>query len=187
MMKRDECLKILARHIPDDIVVPVYSCAFDWVVIRPHPLNFVTVGAMGLAAAHGLGLALGRPNRKVIVLDGDGSLLMALNTLVTVASIAPQNFYHFVAENGSYEVNGGHPTPGRGVVSFAGHARAAGYKQTYEFDDLEDFEKRIGSVLSQDGPIFVTLKVVAGVQRELDYGKLYRSSERQKFREAIAE
>ena len=61
MMKRDECLKILARHVTDaDIVLPVYSAAFDWIEIRPHPLNYLSHGAMGLASSHALGLALGR-------------------------------------------------------------------------------------------------------------------------------
>lgn len=187
MMKRDECLRILARHVPDDIVVPVFSAAFDWVAIRPHVLNFPMVGAMGLAGAHGLGLALGRPNRKVLVLDGDGSLLMSLNTLVTAGSIAPKNFYHFVCENGTYEVNGGHPIPGGGIVDFAAHARAAGYRNAYVFDDLERFEAEIGAILEQEGPIFVTLKVVPGVQAETDYAKLYAEEDRLAFKRALAE
>ena len=86
MMKRDDCLKALARHVTDaDIVLPVYSTAFDWIEIRPHPLNYLSHGAMGLASSHALGLALGRPDRRVIVLDGDGSLLMNLGSLVTIA------------------------------------------------------------------------------------------------------
>ena len=66
---------------------------------------------MGLASSHALGLALGRPDKRVIVLDGDGSLLMNLGTLVTAAAAPPKNFYHFVCENGTYEANGGHPIP----------------------------------------------------------------------------
>ncbi len=187
MMKRDECLQILARHAPDDIVVSVFSAAFDWVKIRPHALNFTHVGAMGLAASYGLGLALGRPNRKVLVLDGDGSLLMSLNTLVTIGSVAPRNFYHFVCKNGTYEVNGGHPIPGAGIVDFAAHARAAGYRNTYVFDDLAQFENEIGAVLEQEGPIFVTLKLVPGAEAEHDYAKLYAEENRLAFKRALAE
>ena len=84
MMDRKHCLKAIARHVTDaDIVLPVYSTAFDWIDIRPHPLNYLSHGAMGLASSHALGLALGRPDKRVIVLDGDGSLLMNLGTLVT--------------------------------------------------------------------------------------------------------
>ena len=86
MMKSIDCLKALARHVTDrDIVLPVYSSAFDWLQLRPHPLNYLAHGAMGLASSHGLGLALGKPDRRVIVLDGDGSLLMNLGSLVTIA------------------------------------------------------------------------------------------------------
>ena len=86
MNARDQCLKALARHVTDaDIVLPVYSTAFDWLDIRPSPLNYLAHGAMGLASSHALGLALGRPDKRVIVLDGDGSLLMNIGTLVTAA------------------------------------------------------------------------------------------------------
>ena len=60
-MKRDEALSILARHYPDGIVVPVYQSAFDWMAIRPHPLNYLCTGAMGQAVSHALGVALGCP------------------------------------------------------------------------------------------------------------------------------
>ncbi len=83
MMDRKKTLAAIARHVTDaDIVLPVYSSAFDWLDIRPNPLNYLSHGAMGLASSHALGLALGRPDKRVIVLDGDGSLLMNLGTLV---------------------------------------------------------------------------------------------------------
>ena len=82
MMDRKKTLAAIARHVTDaDIVLPVYSTAFDWIDIRPNPLNYLSHGAMGLASSHALGLALGRPDKRVIVLDGDGSLLMNLGTL----------------------------------------------------------------------------------------------------------
>ena len=68
------------------------------------------------------------PDRRVIVLDGDGSLLMNLGSLVTIAAAAPKNLVHFVCDNGSYEANGGHPIPNP-KVDFAGLARSAGYAQ----------------------------------------------------------
>src|SRR5215468_1141662 len=158
MMKADECLKILARHVTDrDIVVPVYTSAFDWIDIRPHPLNYLSHGAMGLASSHALGLALGRPDRRVIVLDGDGSLLMNLGSLVTIAEAAPRNLYHFVCQNGTYEANGGHPIPGRDQVDFSGFARSAGYATVHEFSDLKIFEQQIGALLTEPGPVFVDL------------------------------
>jgi len=186
MMKRDECLKALARHVTDaDIVLPVYSTAFDWIDIRPHPLNYLSHGAMGLASSHALGLALGRPDRRVIVLDGDGSLLMNIGTLVTIAEAAPPNLFHFVCENGTYEANGGHPIPGRGNVDFAGFARSAGWKSVHEFADLQIFEQQVGALLAERGPVFVDLKVVASGPQERDYARLHGAHVRQAFRETL--
>ena len=120
MMKRNECLEILAYQLSDDtIVVVVYTTAFDWIKIRPIPLNYIFTGAMGLASSHALGLAIGMPERRVVVLDGDGSLLMNMGSLVTIAAEAPKNLIHFVAGNGTYEANGGHAIPGGGRADFA--------------------------------------------------------------------
>ena len=187
MMKRDECLKALARHVSDtDIVLPVYSTAFDWIDIRPHPLNYLSHGAMGLASSHGLGLALGQPDKRVIVLDGDGSLLMNIGSLVTAAEASPRNFFHFVCENGTYEANGGHPIPGRERVEFAGFARAAGYRNVHEFAELKIFEQQVASVLEEEGPVFIVLKIVAGGQQDRDYSRLHGAHVRSAFREAMA-
>src|SRR5260370_26278033 len=155
MMKRVDCLKALARHVTDaDIVLPVYSTAFAWIAIRPHPLTYLSHGAMGLASSHALGLALGRPDKRVIVLDGDGSLLMNLGSLVTIGEVAPPNLFHFVCENGTYEANGGHPIPGRAAVDFAGFARSAGYRTVHQFSDLKILEQQVGAILAEAGPGF---------------------------------
>src|SRR4051795_11555284 len=111
MMKRDECFRVLARHVTDEVVVSTYSSAVDWLGLGERALNYFSVGAMGLDTSHALGLALGRPDKRVIVLQGDGSLLMNLGSLVTIASQAPKNLIQLVAENGTYEANGGHPIP----------------------------------------------------------------------------
>jgi sulfopyruvate decarboxylase subunit beta len=187
MMRRDDCLKALARHVTDaDIVLPVYSTAFDWIDIRPHPLNYLSHGAMGLASSHALGLALGRPDKRVIVLDGDGSLLMNLGSLVTIAAVAPPNLIHFVCENGTYEANGGHPIPGREQVDFAGFARSAGYRAVYEFSDLKVFEQQVGAVLAEPGPVFADLKITSGGPQERDYTRLHGPQVRKAFKEALA-
>src|SRR5260370_28930218 len=101
-----------ARHVADDIVVSVFTTAFEWIAIRKSPLNYIMTGAMGLGSSHALGLALGRPDKRVLVLAGDGSLLMNLGSLVTIAESAPKDLIHFVFENTTYEANRWHPTPG---------------------------------------------------------------------------
>lgn len=185
MMKRDKALEIIAAEYPDGIVVSVYQSAFDWLAIRPHPLNYVGVGAMGQASSHGLGLALGCPDQKVVVLDGDGSLLMNLGSLVTVAQAAPPNLIHFVSFNGIYEVNGRYPLPGGRNVDFCALAAAAGYSRTYHFSELDDLEARITEVFEGDGPVFVVLEVEMGVDYPRDYSIIHSPDMRRTFRQAL--
>jgi phosphonopyruvate decarboxylase len=186
MIDRKQALAAIARQVNDsDIVLPVYSTAFDWIDIRPNPLNYLSHGAMGLASSHALGLALGRPDKRVIVLDGDGSLLMNLGSLVTIGEAAPPNLYHFVCENGTYEANGGHPIPGRGNVDFAGFARSAGYKAVHAFSDLKNFEQQIGALLAEPGPLFVDLKIVSSGPQERDYSRIHGPHVRKAFRDAL--
>ncbi len=186
MMRRDECLKVLARHHTDQIVIPVYQAAFEWRTIKPGAMTYLGTGAMGQASSHGLGMALGRPDKRVIVIDGDGSLLMNLGSLVTIAEAAPRNLVHFVCQNNTYEANGFHPIPGANKVSFAGFARAAGIEKVYEFDELADFDRRIGAVLGEPGPVFVVLKVVAGEPYPQDWSVIHSGALRQQFAEALA-
>lgn len=186
MMNHRQCFEALARHIKaDDIVLPVYSSAFEWLDVRPSPLNYTAHGAMGLASSHGLGLALGRPDKRVIVLDGDGSLLMNIGTLVTAAALAPKNFYHFVCENGTYEANGGHPIPARDKLSFTGLARSAGIADVHAFDALADFEAAIPMLLTAPGPIFVALKIIAGAPSPQDYPYIHSAETRRAFKQAL--
>ncbi|HZT50618.1 MAG TPA: thiamine pyrophosphate-dependent enzyme [Stellaceae bacterium] len=186
MLRRDQCFRILARHVTDEIVVPVYQAAQEWRVAKPdHALTFYSIGAMGQASSCALGLALGRPDKRVIVLDGDGSLLMNLGSLVSIANQRPKNLLHFVCENGAYEANGGHPIPGRDRVSFAGFARAAGYPKALEISALADFEAKIAGLLKEDGPVFVTLKLVAGDPPPQDYAYIHGAAAREAFRAAL--
>ena|SRR5437899_79720 len=185
MMKRDDCFRVLARHLSDEIVIPVYSSAFDWLELAPRALNYYAFGAMGLGSSQALGFALGAPNRRVIVLDGDGSLLMNLGSLVTIGAAAPKNLVHLVCQNGTYEANGNHPLPNP-TIDFAGLARAAGYAQCHEFSDLASFEQQVGHVIREHGPVFATLHVEKGeLAPTFDYRKLDDPRTREEFRAAL--
>ncbi len=187
MMKRDEMLKVLARHRTDEIVVAVYKAAQDWIHIAPSDLNYTFTGAMGQGSSHALGLALGRPDKRVVVLDGDGSLLMNLGTLVTIANAAPRNFVHCVCENGTYETNGGVPIPRHDGFTFTGVAREAGYVNTYTIDNLEDWDRNLDAILKEDGPIMVDLKVEPGEDYPENFPRLYNTEYRDRFAKALAE
>jgi sulfopyruvate decarboxylase subunit beta len=184
MMQRDECFRILARHVTDEIVVATYSSAVDWLDVKERPLNYFSVGAMGLDSSHGLGVALGRPDRRVIVLQGDGSLLMNLGSLVTIAAAAPRNLVHIVCQNGTYEANGGHPIP-TSDLDFAALARAAGYRHAHEFSDLANFEQQAAHVLKQEGPVFATLHVAPSKPLTYDYPNLYDPARRRALKAAL--
>ena len=184
-MKRDLCIAEIASRRTDEIVVAVYHAAFDLMRIQPHPLNYYSIGAMGLTSSHALGLALGRPDKKVIVLDGDGSLLMNLGSLVTIGEVAPKNFLYFVCENGTYEANGGHPIPGRDVVSFTGMARAAGIRKTYEYADLKAFVAELDELLAMEGPVFVTLKIEPGGPSPKNWDIIHGRETQRQFKKAL--
>ncbi len=184
MMKRRDCLEILKKHIKDEIVVAAYSTAHDWLDINDRPLNYFSFGAMGLGSSHGLGLALARPERKVVVFDGDGSLLMNLGTLVTIGAAQPKNFIHTVWHNGSYEANGGHPLPNRDV-DFVGLAKSAGYGKVYRLDDIRNFEQQIGAILKEEGPVFVDVIIEQGPIVPREYDEMYKPERRRKLREVL--
>ena len=185
LMKRDLALKVLKQHVSDELVVAVYQTLFDWMVINPRDLNYVATGAMGQASSHGLGLALANPDKAVIVFDGDGSLLMNLGSLVTIANAAPKNFHHFVFENGVYEVNGAHPIPGQGRVDFAAMAKGAGYQRVETYSDLDEFESGVGDFLNSPGPAFAVMKIEAGESYPRDYNYIHSAAAREKFRQAL--
>jgi sulfopyruvate decarboxylase subunit beta len=139
---------------------------------------------MGLGPSHGLGLALGRPDRRIVVLDGDGSLLMNLGSLVTIAAAAPKNLVHFVCQNECYEANGSHPLPNP-TVDFAGLARSAGYTQVHDFSELKSFEQQVGHILAQEGPVFATLHVRNNRPLVYRYDDLYKASRRVALKAAL--
>lgn len=161
MIPAFEAIKAINRVRGESIVVGTMTPNRYWEQVSERPdLDLPIFGAMGKASSVALGLALAQPGRKVLVLDGDGALLMNLGTLVTIAGQQPANLVHFVFEDGVYFTTGGQPVPGAGRFNFAGIAREAGIEESYQFDDLEDFVSELPSVLAKSGPVFVCLKVV---------------------------
>jgi len=140
---------------------------------------------MGQASSHGLGLALANPDKRILVFDGDGSLVMNLGSLITIGHNKPTNFFHFVFVNGVYEVNGNHPVPGQGIVDFAAIAKASNYRRSYTFTELADFNKNIADVLCEPGPTLIALNVEAGEPYPRDYDFIHSSAARDRFRQAL--
>ncbi|HEY2904598.1 MAG TPA: thiamine pyrophosphate-dependent enzyme [Vicinamibacterales bacterium] len=126
-MNRLEATRLLVSLAGDSpIVASLGHPAYDLYAAGDRPANFYTWGSMGLASSIGLGLAIGRPDLRVFVLDGDGSLLMNLGSLATIAALQPRNLVLIVWDNEEYGTTGGQPTPTAGGADLAGAARALG-------------------------------------------------------------
>jgi sulfopyruvate decarboxylase subunit beta len=159
MMTHEQALEIVAAHRGERIVVTAMTAVGVWAKLSDSPLDFAYIpSAMGQATALGLGLALAQPERGVVVLNGDGCMLMNLGNLVTLAN-QPANIFVVIMENGLYEVTGGQPTAGAGHVDFAAMARAAGIERTYTFANREAWRTGAAEALSGSGPVFICLKV----------------------------
>ena len=165
-MTLSDALEILAAHRGEHIVVTTMSSVELWPRLSDTPLDFTYLpSTMSQAPPLGLGLALAQPDRGVIVVNGDGCLLMNLGCLVTIAS-HPANLYLIVVENGIYEVTGGQPTAGSGRIDFAGLARAAGIARVYSFTEPQSWKKGATEALNGDGPVFIRLQVEPFFGRE---------------------
>jgi sulfopyruvate decarboxylase subunit beta len=158
-LTRAAALGALAARRSGELVVPTMTPLAGWNAIQQSELDMPCVGAMGSASSMALGLALACPDRQVWVLDGDGSLLMQLGSLATIAEAAPPNLYHFVFHNGVYAFSGDQKIPGGMEIDFALMARAAGYQQTFVFDDSETFLTSLDQVLGSTGPVLIQLKL----------------------------
>lgn len=156
-MKPEDVLQAIAAQRGEAIVVPTMTTAPAWRTIAPGDLSVTCVGFMGGASSLGLGLALARPDRRVLVLDGDGSLLMQLGSLATVAGAAPRNLVHFLFKNGVYHTSGAQVIPGGLSVDFVMMAKGAGYRAAFAIDQIEDLKRRLPEILTAEGPLFVEL------------------------------
>ena len=156
-MKPEAVLRAIAAVRGDAICVPTMTTAPAWRTIAPDDLSITCVGFMGGASSLGLGLALAHPERRVLVFDGDGSLLMQLGSVATIAGAAPRNLVHCLIRNGVYHTSGAQETPGGLGVSFVTLARGAGYRSACTIDTLEDLERRLPALLTEDGPLLVEL------------------------------
>ena len=151
----------------DDVVITTMAAAKIWMEMGTHPLDFVFVpSCMGHATSIGLGIALAQPKRRVIVCNGDGSMLMSLGSLVTITAAAPRNLVVIVLDNGVYEVTGAEPTPGSAegrqsgrAVDFTAIARGSGFESVHHYSRAEEWASNVERVLAAPGPVFAALDI----------------------------
>ena len=171
MLTKDELLAPLAGLRQEEIVVTTMAAVRFWGRLSKHELDLASAdSAMGHAADLALGLAMAQPCRKVICLNGDGSMLMSLGTLATIVESGVSNLILFVLVNGTYEITGNQKTPARGRVDWSGLARSAGFSRVYRFDEPNDYKQALSGILQSDGPGVVEVQIEPG-----DAGPISRS------------
>jgi len=163
VLTKEQLLKPLAGLRGDAVVVTCMSVTRPWGRYSSSELDFASAdSAMGHTADLALGIALAQPHRKVICLNGDGSMLMTLGTLATIIDSGAANLVLFVIRNDAYEITGNLPIPAADRIDFATLARGAGFDRVYSFDRAEEYEQRLAEILSGDGPVFVVVRVEKG-------------------------
>jgi thiamine pyrophosphate-dependent acetolactate synthase large subunit-like protein len=160
MNRLDLTKRLIALLTHDEAVVGgIGNSNFDLMGAGHRPQNFYMLGSMGMAVPIGLGIALAQPERNVFVLDGDGSLLMNLNCLPTVAQVAPKNLTIVVWDNSAYQITGIQQTPTAEHTDLVAVAQGAGIASAEWAKAEEHFEQLVAHALREDGPHFIGVRV----------------------------
>lgn len=147
-----EVIRLITKLADDALIVATTGyTGRELFGIKDRPGNFYMQGSMGHASSIGLGLALARPDRRVIVLDGDGAVLMHLGALSTIGSQRPANFIHVVLDNGTHESTGGQPTTSA-TTRLESVATAAGYSNGWRCSNLAEVQDAVTTALTSPGP-----------------------------------
>ncbi len=184
-LTRPTATRLLAERLTREVVVSnLGQASLDLQSLADRPLNCYTYGSMGQCSSVGLGIALARPDVRVVCIDGDGSLLMNLGSLCTIATEAPRNYVLVVWDNEVHQTTGGQPTATAARSSLTAIARGAGIDKAMEVRTEEELRHAYDRMLREDGPFLVCVKV-AKIRSE---GKLDRDvvGYARRFRHALA-
>ena len=167
MIQAKDVFTKFQEHRGDAIVIPTGTSGRHWADITTNKNRDMNLGgAMGHTTSAALGLALGLPDEQVVLFDSEGSLLLNMGIIATIAGKKPENFFHILMDNECYATTGGQPVPNAQEINYAGVAKEAGYAATFSYDNLEDFANNIGDIMKETGPVFVALKIVPAVENE---------------------
>jgi len=165
MIEALDVFKAFAPHRDKAIVVATGTAGRHWRDVSANEKRDVVMGgAMGQATSAAFGLALGLPDEQVVLFDSEGALLMNLGVIATIAGKKPMNFYHFLLDNECYATTGGQPVPNAADIDYAGMAKGAGYSAAYHFENLDGFSAQVEEILTEPGPVFVSVKIVPEVE-----------------------
>ncbi|WP_298498755.1 sulfopyruvate decarboxylase subunit beta [uncultured Methanobrevibacter sp.] len=156
-MARREAIEDIMKNIDDELVVcNIGFPSRELYDIKDRDENFYMIGSMGLASSIGLGLALARPDKKIIVIDGDGSLLMNMGSLVTVFAANPSNLTWIVIDNGAYGSTGNQDTYAQ-LLDLVSIAKSVGFKNSYDFNDID-----LKEIINSKDASFIVFNTEAG-------------------------
>ena len=160
-LSRAQGTTLLYGKLQDEVVLGgIGGPTYDLYGAGDRDRNLYTWGSMGMISSMGLGLALARPDLRVIVLDGDGALLMNLGALATIARMAPPNLVHIVWDDEAYETTGRQPTHTASGTDLAAIAAGAGIRQALTVTDTAGFSAALDRALQAPGPWFIAAKVI---------------------------
>jgi thiamine pyrophosphate-dependent acetolactate synthase large subunit-like protein len=184
-LTRAAATRLLAERLTREVVVSnLGQASLDLQQIADRPLNCYTYGAMGQCSSIAFGIALARPDLRVVCLDGDGSLLMNLGSLCTIAAEGPRNYALVVWDNEVHQTTGGQPTATAAGADLTAIARGAGIEKAMEVRAEEELRRAYDRMLGEDGPFVVSVKVAKGRSE----GRLDRDvvGHARRFRQALA-
>jgi thiamine pyrophosphate-dependent acetolactate synthase large subunit-like protein len=161
LARRSAIARILADRGDMLVVTGLGSPTYDCAAAGDHPLNFYLWGAMGSAVTVGLGLALAQPKRRVLVITGDGEMLMGLGALATAGVKRPDNLAILVIDNEHYGETGMQRTHTSTAVDLAGVALACGFRWSATVRQKRELADTVPTLHTAKGPILVVLKVSA--------------------------
>jgi thiamine pyrophosphate-dependent acetolactate synthase large subunit-like protein len=160
VMNRFALTQRLVGKLKDEAVIGgIGNTNFDLWSAGRRPQNFYMLGSMGLACPIALGVALAQPQRRAIALEGDGSLLMQVGCLATIAMLKPKNLVIVVFDNHSYQITGSQPTATAFGADLVTMARGAGLAQSAWAADEEMFDEMMARALTQDGPWLIAVRI----------------------------
>jgi thiamine pyrophosphate-dependent acetolactate synthase large subunit-like protein len=160
-MNRTELTKRLVAELKHDeaVVAGIGNTNWDLYGAGHRPQNFYMLGSMGLACPIALGVALAQPQRGVIALEGDGSILMSLGCLATVAKVAPRNLTIVIWDNGIYQITGKQATATAGVTDIVAVAKGAGIANSHWVRDERHFDELLDRRFKDGGPVLLAVKI----------------------------
>jgi len=161
---RRDAMEIICKKIKNEVIVSANGfISRDLFSTLEKPSNFYMIGSMGLASSIALGICMKKPRKKIFVFDGDGNILMNLNSLVTIGSFQPKNLIHVIFDNKMHESTGGQPTHSK-EIDISKIAKSTNYK-IFKTNSKNSLEKILEKIKQNSGPILIQIQVSKSTEK----------------------